>query len=143
MVSHKELERELQGLRREATGSSMDDLVDQAQQINGIRVVASEVQPADMNTFREMGDGLRNALGSGVGVLGAAMNGKASIITVVTDDLVRQGVKAGSIVKEVARVVGGGGGGKPHMAQAGGKNPEYLGEALSQVPDVVRAQLGG
>ena len=143
LVSHKELERELQGLRREATGSSMDDLVDQAQQINGIRVVASEVQPADMNTFREMGDGLRNALGSGVGVLGAAMNGKASIITVVTDDLVRQGVKAGSIVKEVARVVGGGGGGKPHMAQAGGKNPEHLGEALSQVPDVVRAQLGG
>ena len=143
LASHKKLERELQGLRREATGSSIDDLVDQAQQINGIRVVASEVQPADMNTFREMGDGLRNALGSGVGVLGAAMNGKASIITVVTDDLVRQGVKAGSIVKEVARVVGGGGGGKPHMAQAGGKNPEHLGEALSQVPDVVRAQLGG
>ena len=143
LSSNRELEGELQALRRVAAGSTVEDLVKQAQDVDGIRVVAAEVQPPDVNSFREMGDGLRNALGSGVGVLGASMNGKVSIITVVTDDLVTRGVKAGNIVKAVAQVVGGGGGGKPHMAQAGGKNPEKLGEALSQVPDVVRAQLGG
>lgn len=140
---NKALERELQAMRREQAGSAMDSLVNSAQEIAGVRVVASEVSPSDMEAFRDMGDELRNALGSGVGVLGANLSGKASVIAVVTDDLVGRGIQAGNVVKAVAQLVGGGGGGKPHMAQAGGKFPEKIGEALAQVPDIVRAQLEG
>jgi alanyl-tRNA synthetase len=140
---NKVLERELQQLRREQAGSDMDELVQSAQDVNGIRVVASQVSPADMDGFRDMGDGLRNALGSGVGVIGANLDGKASVIVVVTDDLIARGIQAGTVVKAVAQLVGGGGGGRPHMAQAGGKFPEKIGEALAQVPDIVRAQLEG
>jgi alanyl-tRNA synthetase len=86
---------------------------------------------------------LRNALGSGVGVIGANLDGKASVIAVVTDDLISRGIQAGNIVKAVAQLVGGGGGGRPHLAQAGGKFPEKISEALAQVPEIVRAQLEG
>ncbi|MDA0748096.1 MAG: alanine--tRNA ligase [bacterium] len=143
MVHNRELERELQMLRRKSAGSSMAELVAGAQDVEGVRVVASRVEPASMDAFREMGDSLRDTLQSGVGVLGAALDGKASLIAVVTDDLVQRGVSAGQIVKQVAQAVGGGGGGKPHMAQAGGKNPEKMNDALALVPEVVRGQLGG
>ncbi len=140
---NRELERELQALRRQMAGSAMDDLVHGALEVDGTRVVAAQVETADMAAFRDMADGLREALGSGVGVLGANLNGKASLIAVVSDDLIGRGIQAGMVVKEVARVVGGGGGGKPHMAQAGGKHPEKMNEALALVPEIVRAQLGG
>jgi alanyl-tRNA synthetase len=140
---NKILERELQILRREQAGSEMDELVNTAQDVNGVRVVAMQVSPSDMDGFRDMGDGLRNALGSGVGVIGANLDGKASVIAVVTDDLISRGIQAGNIVKAVAQLVGGGGGGRPHLAQAGGKFPEKISEALAQVPEIVRAQLEG
>jgi alanyl-tRNA synthetase len=140
---NKIMERDLQLLRREQAGSEMDQLVKAAQDVNGVRVVASQVSPADMDGFRDLGDGLRTALGSGVGVIGANLDGKTSVIAVVTDDLISRGIKAGDIVKVVAKLVGGGGGGRPHLAQAGGKFPEKMGEALAQVPDIVRAQLEG
>ncbi|MBT5832850.1 MAG: alanine--tRNA ligase [Candidatus Latescibacteria bacterium] len=143
LTQNKALERELQALRREQAGSEMDELVHSAQDVNGLRVVAADVSPSDMDDFRDMGDGLRNALGSGVGVIGATLDGKASIIAVVTDDLISRGIQAGTVVKAVAQLVGGGGGGRPHMAQAGGKFPEKIGEALAQVPSIVRAQLEG
>ena len=139
----RELERELLESRRETAGSTMTQLVQDSVQVDGVRVVAEEVESPDVDTLRDLGDRLRNALGTGVGVLSANLGGKASLIAVVTDDLIPKGVQAGSVVKEVAKLVGGGGGGKPHMAQAGGKNPERIKEALAQVPDIVRAQLGG
>ena len=144
IAQNRELERELQGLRREQAGSEMDTLVESAVDVDGVWVVAAEVTPPDMDGFRGMGDGLRDALGTGgVGVIGANLNGKASLIVVVTDDLIGQGLQAGNIVKAVAQLVGGGGGGRPHLAQAGGKFPEKIGEALAQVPDIIRAQVGG
>ncbi len=145
LIAHnRELERELQGLRRERAGSEMDMLVNSALNVNGLRVVAAEVSPPDMDGFRTMGDGLRDALGTGgVGVIGANLNGKASLLAVVTDDLIGQGVQAGNVVKAIAQIVGGGGGGRPHLAQAGGKFPEKIGEALARVPDIIRAQVGG
>ena len=145
LIAHnRELERELQSLRREQAGSEMDMLVNSALNVNGLRVVAAEVSPPDMDGFRTMGDGLRDALGTGgVGVIGANLNGKASLLAVVTDDLIGQGVQAGNVVKAIAQIVGGGGGGRPHLAQAGGKFPEKIGEALAQVPDIIRAQVGG
>lgn len=145
LIAHnRELERELQSLRRERAGSEMDMLVSSALNVNGLRVVAAEVSPPDMDGFRTMGDGLRDALGTGgVGVIGANLNGKASLLAVVTDDLIDRGVQAGNVVKAIAQIVGGGGGGRPHLAQAGGKFPEKIGEALAQVPDIIRAQVGG
>ncbi len=145
LIAHnRELEREVQSLRREQAGSEMDMLVSHAMNVNGVRVVAAEVSPPDMDGFRTMGDGLRDALGTeGVGVIGANLNGKASLLAVVTDDLIGQGVQAGNVVKAISQIVGGGGGGRPHLAQAGGKFPEKIGEALARVPDIIRAQVGG
>ena len=144
IAQNRELERELQSLRREQAGSEMDMLVSSALNVNGVRVVAAEVSPSDMEGFRTMGDGLRDALGTeGVGVIGANLNGKASLLAVVTDDLIGRGVQAGNVVKAIAQIVGGGGGGRPHLAQAGGKFPEKIGEALARVPDIIRAQVGG
>ncbi|MCY4351533.1 MAG: alanine--tRNA ligase [Gemmatimonadetes bacterium] len=145
LIAHnRELERELQSLRREQAGSEMDILVSSALNVNGLRVVAAEVSPPDMDGFRTMGDGLRDALGTGgVGVIGANLNGKASLLAVVTDDLIGRGVQAGNVVKAIAQIVGGGGGGRPHLAQAGGKFPEKIGEALARVPDIIRAQVEG
>ena len=139
----KELERTVQSIRSASAGEQMRDLAVAAVDVDGVRVVATAVQPADMEAFREMGDRLRETLGSGVGVLGAALNGKASLIAVVTDDLIRRGVMAGNIVKAVAELVGGGGGGRPHLAQAGGRHPEKMSDALGQVPRIVRLQLEG
>jgi len=110
----------------------------------GIRVVASRVEADSVDVLRSMADGVRERLGSGVGVLGALLKGKASFIAVATDDVIRErGLKAGDVVREVAQVAGGSGGGKPHMAQAGGRDPEKLEEALAAVPDIVRARLEG
>ena len=138
----KELERTIQTLRSASAGERMRDLAAAAVDVEGVRVVATAVQPADMEAFREMGDRLRETLGSGVGVLGAALNGKASLIAVVTDDLIQRGVQAGYIVKAVAELVGGGGGGRAHLAQAGGRHPEKMSDALARVPQIVRSQLG-
>ena len=145
LIAHnRELEREVQSLRREQAGSEMDMLVNSAVNVNGVRVVVAEVSPPDMDGFRTMGDGLRDALGTeGVGVIGADLNGKASLLAVVTDDLIGRGVQAGNVVKAIAQIVGGGGGGRPHLAQAGGKFPEKIGEALARVPDIIRAQVEG
>lgn len=144
LARNRALEREVQSLRREHAGSEMDALVGRAIDVDGVRVVAAEVSPPDMAGFRTLGDGLRAALGQGgVGVIGANLNGKASLLAVVTDDLIGRGVRAGDVVKAIATTVGGGGGGRPHLAQAGGKFPEKIAEALARVPDLVRAQVGG
>ncbi len=143
LLRNKELEKELQGLRREHSGAQMSDLVGQAHHVGDVRVVAAQVSPVDMDAFRDMADGLRNVLGThGVGVIGANLNGKASVIAVVTDDLVQKGIQAGAVVKAVAQLVGGSGGGRPHMAQAGGKFPEKMDEALSLVPGIVKTLVG-
>jgi alanyl-tRNA synthetase len=143
LSQNKSLEKELERMRRTEAGSEMQDLIKDASTIAGFKVVASKVEAGDMKTFRELADSLRTALQSGVGVIGAILKDKVSLIAVVTDDLIRdKGLKAGELVKEVAKGVGGSGGGKPHLAQAGGKHPEKLGEALSKVPEIVAQQLG-
>jgi alanyl-tRNA synthetase len=143
LEQNRDYERELQVLRRSSSGDAMGDLVSGAVDVEGVRVATGTIAAADMDAFRSAGDQLRDALkATGVGVIGAALNGKASLITVVTDDMVSRGIHAGEIVKEVARYVDGGGGGKPHLAQAGGKDPDRIPEALSKVPEIVRGKLG-
>jgi alanyl-tRNA synthetase len=141
---NRELERDLSASRQESAGSVVEDLISSAVSVGDVRVVTGTIEAGDMDTFRSTADRLREGLKhQGVGVIGAALGGKASLIAVVTDDLISRGVHAGSIVSDVARFVGGGGGGKPHLAQAGGKDPEKIPDALSHVPDIVRGMVEG
>ena len=104
-------------------------------------VLATEVAVDDVSLMREMGDWFRDKLGSGVIVLGTALNGKPTFVAIVTEDLVKRGLHAGKLVRRVAEVVGGGGGGRPTMAQAGGKDAARLSEALSRVEQFVAEAL--
>ena len=96
----------------------------------------------DAQALREMGDRLRDKLGSGVVVLGSVFNGRPGLLAMVTPDLVERGFDAGAIVNEAARVMGGGGGGQPRLAQAGGKDASKLDDALAAVSDIVTRQAG-
>jgi alanyl-tRNA synthetase len=109
--------------------------------VAGVRVVTAVAQGVDSDGLRILADRFRDNNKSGVGVIGVVNNGKPLIVAVVTQDLIARGVKAGDLVREAAKVVGGGGGGRPDMAQAGGKDPAKLAEALAIVPGLVEAAL--
>ena len=138
-----EQEKEAAHLRRQLARLEFEGLVQRVQEIDGVQVVAERVQASDVETLREMTDWLRNQLGSAVIVLGTVIDNRPNFVAAITPDLVERGLKAGSIIKEVARVVGGGGGGRPTLAQAGGRDPDRLGEALDLVPRVVGDLLQG
>ena len=139
---NRQLERTLDELRRRVAALETSDLSSEAQQVQGVAVVARRTQAEDVPSLRTMADGLRESLGSGVGVLGANIGGKVSFIAVVTDDVIKdRGLKAGDIVRGVAQLAGGSGGGKAHLAQAGGRDPDKLDSALEQVARIVEQQL--
>ena len=123
--------------------SALDSLVQKAALVSGVNVVAGRVEAADMDDLKRIGDALRAKLQSGVGVLGTVIDEKAQLVCVVTDDLVAgKKLNAGKIVGELAKVVGGGGGGRPHMATAGGKDVARLDEALAGLPGLVQRLMG-
>jgi alanyl-tRNA synthetase len=135
----KQLERELREMRLKFSKQQILELATQAQVLNGLRLVTAKVEAANVDDLRAMSDTLRDKLGSGVGVLAAVMDDKINFVCVVTDDLIKQkNLKAGDIVKKVAAVAGGSGGGRPHQALAGGKDVHRLDEALRHVTDIVR-----
>ena len=139
---NRQLERTLDELRRRVAALETSDLSSGACQVQGVAVVARRTQAEDVPSLRTMADGLRESLGSGVGVLGADIGGKVSFVAVVTDDLIAgRGLKAGDIVRGVAQLAGGSGGGKAHLAQAGGRDPDKLDAALNQVARIVEQQL--
>ena len=139
---NRQLERSLDELRRRVAALEATNNLNEAREVRGVKVVAQRTEAEDVPSLRSMADGLRESLGSGVGVLGADIGGKVSFIAVVTDDLIKgRGLKAGDIVRGVAQLAGGSGGGKPHLAQAGGRDPGKLDEALAQVADIVEQQL--
>ncbi len=139
---NRQLERSLGELRRRVAALETSDLSSGACEVEGVTVVARRTQAEDVPSLRAMADGLRESLGSGVGVLGADIGGKVSFIAVVTDDLIKgRGLKAGDIVRGVAQLSGGSGGGKAHLAQAGGRDLGKLDEALEQVAHIVGQQL--
>jgi alanyl-tRNA synthetase len=115
----------------------IDSLVEQVREINGVKVAAAQVDNLDVKGLRNFADLLKGKLQSGIVVLGTVNNGRVSLITVVTKDITNT-YHAGHIIKEVATIVGGSGGGRPDMAQAGGKNPEKLSEALDHVFQIVQ-----
>ncbi len=138
----KRVERELEAARRELARAEAGDLASRAVRVEDFQVLAAEMD-ADTPTLRTEAERLRDTLGSAVVVLAARDEGAVRLVGTVSKDLVKRRVHAGHLVRELARMVGGGGGGRPDMAQAGGKRPEALPEALGSVVEVVRAQLGG
>ncbi len=137
---NRALEKELERLKSKLASSAGGELSAQAVDIEGIKVLSVKLDDVDIKAMRDMVDQLKNKLGSSAIVLAAAKEGKVSLIAGVSKDLTSR-IKAGDLVNSVATQVGGKGGGRPDMAQAGGNNPEALGEALKQVPDWVRQQL--
>ena len=132
LESTKQLEKQLEALRRKSAGSQAQDLLESARNINGVRVVAAQVSGVDRDNLRQMADVLRQKMGSGVVVLFSADDGKVALITAVTKDLTPK-LHAGKIVQELAKLVGGSGGGRPDLAEAGGKDASGIDKALSSV----------
>ncbi|ATF12474.1 alanine--tRNA ligase [Brevibacillus brevis X23] len=139
----KEVQRENESLRAKLGNIEAASLTDKLQQVDGMNVLAARVSAVDMDNLRGMVDELKNKLGSAVIVLGAVDGDKVNLVAGVTKDLMDQGIHAGKIIKEVATRCGGGGGGRPDMAQAGGKDPSKLQEALDAVVDFVKSQAVG
>ncbi|MCM3473121.1 alanine--tRNA ligase [Brevibacillus borstelensis] len=137
----KDVQRENESLRAKLGNIEAASLTDKLQQVNGVQVLAARVSASDMDNLRGMVDELKNKLGSVVIVLGSVDGEKVNLVTGVTKDLMDQGLHAGKIIKEVATRCGGGGGGRPDMAQAGGKDPSKLQEALELVYELVKGQL--
>jgi alanyl-tRNA synthetase len=133
--------KDIEQLQRDAAKASLETLLNRKQQINGIALVAAQVNAANAEVMRELSDWLRDQLGSGIVVLGAIISSKPSLIVSVTPDLVSRGVKAGDLIKPLAQVLGGSGGGRPNLAQAGGKDASKLGEALRLATSVVESVL--
>jgi alanyl-tRNA synthetase len=132
-------EREIAKLHAEIAGSSAGDLLDSKIDVEGIAVVAGRVTANEKGDLRTAGDRLRDQLGSGVVVLGADIDGKPSLIALVTQDVIAKGIKAGDLVREAARHIDGRGGGRPDLAEAGGKDPGGLDAALAAVPGLVKS----
>ncbi len=141
---NREMEKNLSQARQQLAGQDVVALIDTAVAVDGVQVVANRVEVADVASLRSMADGLRNGMKMGVGVLAAELGGKAAFIAVVTDDLIAASqLKAGNIIREVAQIAGGSGGGKPHMAQAGGKDLEKIDTAVAAVAEIVTRQAQG
>ncbi len=134
------LQRELAEARRALSQGRLGDALARTSAVDGVTVLAERVDAPDADAMREMADWLRDKLGSGVIVLGAVMGDKPFFVATVTPDLVQRGFHAGHLVKQVASVVGGGGGGRPNMATAGGRDVAKLDEALGRVTEFVKAQ---
>jgi alanyl-tRNA synthetase len=136
----RQRQHELEKLRSQSARGTLEGLLGQVQRQNGVAYLAARVDAPDAARLREMGDFLRDKVGSGVVVLGALLGEKPQILAVVTPDLVKQGYHAGNLVKALAQIVGGGGGGRPDMAQAGGRDVTKLEEALAQVGRLIGEQ---
>jgi len=139
--SLREKERELKKLADQAASKEAAGLMDDVQEVNGIKVLAVKMSNADVDAMRTFVDTARDKIGSGVVVVGAETDGKVLFVCGVTKDTIGK-VKAGDIVRDVAKIAGGGGGGRPDMAQAGGKHPEKLDEAIASVVKIVDGLSG-
>lgn len=137
----KEKEKQIESLKSKMASSIVDEILSTKQVVNGIELLTYKVGNMDMNSLRDLGDKLKNALGSGVIVLASIDNEKLYFVSMVTKDLVKKGIHAGNTIKEVAKITGGGGGGRPDMAQAGGKDLSKVKKALNMVPSIIEQQL--
>lgn len=142
MEEMKALQSENESLKNKAAKEALGDVMDKVVEIGGVKVLSVEIPETDGNELRTLGDELKNKLGEGLIFLASAKDGKVNLVAMATDGAVKAGVHAGNLIKTVAPIVGGGGGGRPNMAQAGGKLPDKIGQAVEAVKDEVKTQLG-
>lgn len=138
----KSLNSEIESLKNKAANEALGDVLNQAEDVNGVKCLAVKLNDVDMNELRNLSDDLKSKIGSGVVVLASAMGSdKVNLIVTATDDIVKAGVHAGNIIKSAAPCVGGGGGGRPNMAQAGGKNPAGIEKAFETAKETLASML--
>ena len=137
----KALTSENESLKSKAAKEALGDVMDQIVEVKGVKLLASAVDGVDMNGLRDLGDQLKEQLGEGVIVLASSCEGKVNLIVMATDAAMKQGAHAGNLIKSIAGKVGGGGGGRPNIAQAGGKNPAGILEAIAEAKTALEAQL--
>ena len=141
MAEIKALQAENDKLKNKLAKESLGDVMDQVKEIHGVKVLAAKVSDADMNGLRSLGDQLKEKLGEGVIVLASVQGDKVNLMATATDAAQKQGAHAGNLIKAIAALVGGGGGGRPGMAQAGGKNPAGVDSALEKAYETAAQQL--
>ena len=141
MAEMKALQSENESLKSKAAKDALGDVMDQVQEVNGVKLLAAKVAGVDMNGLRELGDQLKEKLGDGVVVLLSEKEGKVNLIAMATEGAMVKGAHAGNLIKGIAALVGGGGGGRPNMAQAGGKNPAGMDEAVAACAKVLSEQI--
>ncbi len=141
MAENKALGSEIESLKSKMAKDAMGNVMDQVQQIEGVKLLATSVEGVDMNGLRDLGDQLKEKLGEGVILLVSAAGEKVNLMAMATEEAVSQGAHAGNLIKACAACVGGGGGGRPNMAQAGGKNPAGVKDALAKASEMLKEQL--
>ncbi|MEG1993244.1 MAG: alanine--tRNA ligase, partial [Acetivibrio sp.] len=139
----KNILSENQKLKEKLTKEAFGDVMDQVIEVKGVKLLSAKANDVDMNGLRTLGDQLRDKIGEGVIVLASAKDGKVSLLAMATEEAMKRGAHAGNLIKEIAGIVGGGGGGRPNMAQAGGKNPEGIEDAIHQVKVILELQIRG
>ena len=140
-AENKALHSEVDSLKSKLAQDAMGDVMDQVVEIKGVKLLATKVEGVDMNGLRDLGDQLKEKLGEGVIVIASATDGKVSLMATATKGAIDKGAHAGNLIKAIAGLVGGGGGGRPNMAQAGGKNPAGMEDAIAKAAEVLEGQL--
>ncbi len=141
MAELKALQSENESLKSKAAKDAMGDVMDQVKEVKGVKLLAVKVSGVDMNGLRSLGDQLKDKLGDGVIVLASDAEGKVNLIAMATDGAMAKGAHAGNLIKGIVSLVGGGGGGRPNMAQAGGKNPAGMDAAMEEAAKVLEGQI--
>ncbi|MDO4305132.1 MAG: alanine--tRNA ligase, partial [Bacillota bacterium] len=141
MAEIKTLQSENESLKSKAAKDALGDVMDQVTEVKGVKLLATKVSGVDMNGLRDLGDQLKAKLGEGVIVLISDVDGKVNMVAMATDEAMKKGAHAGNLIKGIAALVGGGGGGRPNMAQAGGKNPAGIDAAIAQAGKVLEEQI--
>ena len=141
MTQVKELSSENESLKAKIANESLGDVTSEMISVGEFNIIATSVDGVDMNGLRDLGDQLKSKIGEGIVVIASKNEGKVNLIAMATDQAVKKGAHAGNLIKEIAPIVGGGGGGRPNMAQAGGKNPDGINEAVNQAKEVAKIQL--
>ncbi len=141
MADLKALQAENESLKSQAAKDALGDVMDQVTEVKGVKLLAASVPGVDMNGLRDLGDQLKDKLGQGVVVLASEKDGRVNLIVMATQEAMDQGAHAGNLIKAIASKVGGGGGGRPNMAQAGGKNPAGIADAIAEAKTALEAQV--
>ena len=137
----KTLASEIESLKSKLAQGALGDVMNQVVEVKGVKLLATSVAGVDMNGLRDLGDQLKGKLGEGDVVLASAADGKVNLVAMATEEAMKKGAHAGNLITAIAGKVGGGGGGRPNMAQAGGKNPAGIPDAIAAAKEALEGQI--